>query len=99
MLFSCRFSSSVHCRICIVGLLERISKAYKSDKRHNIFVMDLMKLDVPDLFLLQSNKEDAVKVEQKFIEMVCSFIQKNTLRDVILRQIPSIMVSNHMTPK
>ena len=61
--------------------------------------MDLMKLDVPNLFLLQSNKEDAVKVEQKFIEMVCLFIQKNTLWDVILRQIPSIMVSNLMTPK
>ena len=99
MLFSYRFSSYVHCRISIVGLLERISKAYKSDERHDMFVMDLMKLDVPKLFLVQSNKEDAVKVEQKFIGMVRSFIQKNTLRDVILSQIPSIMVSNLMTPK
>lgn len=99
MLFSCRFSSSVHCRICIVGLLERISKAYKSDERHDMFVMDLMKLDVPDLFLVKSNKEDALKVEQRFIGMVRTFIQKNTLRDIILSQIPSIMVSNHMTPK
>ena len=99
MLFSYRFSSYVHCRISIVGLLERISKAYKSDERHDMFVMDLMKLDVPNLFLVKSNKEDAVKVEQKFIGMVRSFIQKNTLRDVILSQIPSIMVSNLMTPK
>ena len=99
VIFSYRFSSYVHCRICIIGLLERINKAYKSDKRHDMFVIDLVKLDVPNLFLVQSNKKDAVKVEQKFIGMVCSFIQKNTLRDVILSQIPSIMVSNHMTPK
>ena len=99
MLFSCRFSSSVYCRIYIVSLLERISQVYKSSKKHNMFVMDLMKLDVPNLFLVQSNKEDALKVEQRFIGMVRTFIQKNTLQDVILSQIPSIMVSNHRTPK
>ena len=48
---------------------------------------------------MQSNKEDALKVEQRFIGMVRIFIQKNALRDVILSQIPSIMVSNHITPK
>lgn len=64
-----------------------------------MIVMDLMKLDVPDLFLMQSNEDDALKVEQRFIGMVRSFIQKNTLRDDILSEIPSIMVSNHMTPK
>ena len=92
MLFSCRFSR-VHCRICIVGLLERINKAYKTSKKQNTFVMDLMQLDSPDLFLVQSPKEDDPKVDKLFIGMVRTFIQKNTLREIILSQIPSIMVS------
>ena len=56
--------------------------------------MDLMKLDTPNLLLVQSAKEDDPKVDQLFIEMVRTFIQKNGLREVILIQVPTIMVIN-----
>ena len=53
-----------------------------------------MKLDTPNLLLVQSAKEDDPKVDQLFIEMVRTFIQKNGLRETILIQVPTIMVIN-----
>ena len=53
-----------------------------------------MKLDTPNLLLVQSAKEDDPKVDQLFIEMVRTFIQKNGLREIILNQVPTIMVIN-----
>ena len=53
-----------------------------------------MKLDTPNLLLVQSAKEDDPKVDQLFIEMVRTFIQKNGLREIILIQVPTIMVIN-----
>lgn len=95
-MFQYRFSH-VHCKSCIVGFIDRISKAYKSGKRQSTFVLDLVKLDTPDLLLVQSPKEDDPRVDQMFIEVVRTFIQKNALREVILNQVPTIMVSDHCT--
>ena len=92
MLFPYRFSH-VQCRSCIVNLLERISKAYKSHKRQNNFVSDLMKLDTPNLLFVQSPKEGLPRVDQMFSDMLRTFIQKNALREVTLNQVPLIMVS------
>ena len=75
--------------------MERISRAYKSGKRQDSFISDLIKLDTPDLLLVQSPKEDDPKVDQMFIEMVRTFIQRNALREVILNQVPTIMVIDY----
>ena len=53
--------------------------------------MDLMKLNTPDLLLVQSPKEDDPNVEQLFIEMIRTFIKNYALR---LNQVPAIMVIN-----
>ena len=55
--------------------------------------MDLMKLDTPNLLLVQSPKEDDPNVEQLFIEMIRTFI-KNYALLTILYQVPAIMVIN-----
>ena len=93
-LFHYRFSH-VHCKSCIVDFIERISKAYKSDKRQNTFVLDLVKLDTPNLLLVQSPKEDDSRADLLFIEVIHTFIHKNALREVILNQVPKIMVSDY----
>ena len=49
-------------------------------------------MDIPNLLLVKSNKESNTNVEKLFIDMVSAFIQKNALREVILGQIPIIMV-------
>ena len=54
--------------------------------------MDLMKLDTPNLLLVQSPKDD-LDVDQMFIEVIRTFIHKNALREVILDHVPTIMVS------
>ena len=88
-----RFSDA-NCKKCIVGLLERIGKAYKSDRKHSTFIMDLMELDIPNLLLVQSPKEDDPNVEQLFIEMIRTFIKNYALRETISNQVPTIMVIN-----
>ena len=49
-------------------------------------------MDIPNLLLVMSNKGSSTNVEKFFIDMVSAFIQKNALREVILGQIPTIMV-------
>ena len=49
-----------------------------------------MKLDIPNLLLVQSPKESEPKVNQIFIDMLCEFMQRNRLhKDNVLE----IMVS------
>ena len=93
-LFHYRFSH-VHCKSCIVGFIERISEVYESGKRQSSFVLDLIKLDTPNLLLVQSPTKDYPRVDQMFIELVCTFIQKNALCEAILIQVPTIMVSGY----
>ena len=66
-------------------------------KRQNEFVTDLMRLDVANLFLTQSFKEDDQSIQIVFIEMVCAFIQRNALKEDILSQVTVIMVSMYMS--
>ena len=53
-----------------------------------------MRLDTPNLLLVQSPKEDDPNVEQLFIEMIRIFIKNYALRETISNQVPAIMVIN-----
>ena len=75
--------------------MKRITKAYEIGKRENEFVNDLIRLDVPNLFLTQSKKDDLL-IQKSIVDVICSFIQRNALRDIILDQVISIMVCLHM---
>ena len=68
--------------------MDRIGSTYK---KPDSFVMDLMNMDIPDLMNVYSTEDDP-NVEQLFINMLCSFIQKNALNKVILYQIQDILV-------
>ena len=92
-IFYCRFSDP-NCKKCVVGLLDRVGKAYKSGNKPKTFIMDLMKLDTPYLLFVKSPRDDDPKVDQLFMEMVRMFIQKNALRETLLIQVPAIMVRN-----
>ena len=72
----------------------RISKVYEITERQDIFILDLMKMDIPNLLRVnvKSDTESDVNVEKLFIDMVSTFIQNNGLGEVILQQIPAIMV-------
>ena len=50
-------------------------------------------MDTPNLFLVHSwEKDNNTVADQLFIEMICAFIQKNALCEVIFKQIPTLMV-------
>ena len=91
-MYVCRFADA-NCKKCVVGLIGRIGKAYKIAGRQDVFVLDLVKMDIPNLLLVKSSDTN---VEKLFIDMVSSFILKNGLREVILGQIPEIMVHTYV---
>lgn len=92
ILISCRFSNA-DCRRCIVGLIQRIGTAYKNARNEETFILDLIEMDTPNLLYVQScEKDNKIGADRLFIEMICTFIQKNALCEVIFRQIPKIMV-------
>ena len=82
---------------CIIGLISRISKAYKSAGKQGSFILDLMKIDIPNL--LRVNGKSDPSVDHSFIKTVCEFIQMYSLREDILGQIPKIMVSMYICSK
>ena len=71
--------------------MKRISEAYEMSKRESKFINDLIYLDVSDLLLTQSNEDDQ-SIQKSFVDMVCNFIQRNALKDIILGEVVSIMV-------
>ena len=62
-----------------------------------------MKMDIPELLLINTPRENDPDVQQLFIRMLCRFIQRNALNEVILSHVEDIMVinyvweSNHLT--
>ena len=60
------------------------------------FVMDLMKMDVPKLLLIHTPRENDPDVEQLFINMLCTFIQRKAVNEIILCQVDDIMVINYV---
>ena len=73
---------------CIINLMNRISVVYQNDNRQNDFIKDLMLLDVPNLF----SQEDDQSIQTLFVNMICTFIKNNALKEVILGQVITIMV-------
>ena len=68
-----------------------MGRAYKNKE---YFLMDLMKLNIPDLLQVLSPTENDPNIEQCFINMLCLFIQRNDLNELILYQIEDTLVIN-----
>ena len=85
---TCRFSD-VGCRESILNLIKRIGFAYETyGKLHN-FVLDIMKLDVLNLFNLHLDHE----IKDTLIIMIQTYIQRNGLRQETMKQAVNILVS------
>ena len=89
LLYFGRFST-ITCKQCIVGLLNRAGKAYKICKNQNSFVTDLLKLNVPKLLFVP--EDVSYQVEKAFSDMIQSFIQENGLQQIITEQAVVIVV-------
>ena len=60
------------------------------------FIVDLMKMDIPELLLINTPRENDPDLQHLFSNMLCKFIQRNVLNEVILCQFEDIMVINYV---
>jgi len=74
----------------------RISEAYIEDSKQDSFIKDLMQLDVPNLFPVQSPEGDDLSIQKSFVDMISTFVRKNALKETILKQVVEIMVCTYI---
>jgi len=77
------------CRKLIVELLSRIGKEYVKRKKEGEFILDLMKIGVPNLLHMSTNNEG----ETAFIDMIYRFVRQNGLQKCLIEKILQIVVS------
>jgi len=85
---TCRFLD-VDCRKSILSLIKRVGYAYETHGKQHNFVLDIMKLDVLNLFHLHLDHE----IKDTLINMIQNYIQRNGLHQEIMKQAVNILVS------
>lgn len=83
--------------------LKSIAQSYLDQGRSKDFLLDLLRLDVPNLFVTGPSEEEtdsakqsdllAESVPEEFTYFLADYIQRNSLHDVILQEIEAIWVS------
>ena len=63
------------------------------------FIVDLMKMDIPELLLINTPRENDPDLQRLFSNILCKFIQRNTLNEVILCQFEDIVVISYVYMK
>lgn len=74
-----------------------VADGYLAEGRQNEFILDLLQLNVPKLFAVETGADEAseemdMEVAGKFSLFLCDYINKNALRPIILTQMISILV-------
>ena len=97
----CRFSGA-HSHYFINDFLQSVAKRYEESKRSRDFVLDLLKLHVPTLLVIEYGEgEDTVKegekVQKDFKQFLHNFVLRNALKQSLLKEMSVIMVRQEMT--
>ena len=78
---------------CIHRFLLQIAEYYKEQEKTIDFVYDILKVEVPDLFAVDSqNDEEAVT---KFVQELHTFIAQNQLKHKLLSNMKKVLVRNY----
>ena len=94
-----RFTDAQHHEF-LLAFMRSVAACYLSQGRAKDFVLDLLQLDVPSLFVtetegststLQSGVE-TVCVPDEFTSFLTDYIQRNRLQEAMLREVESIWV-------
>lgn len=81
-----------------------MAKCYKDQDRAKDFILDLLHLDVPGLFVTDSEGSTstlqsdilASSVPDEFSNFLTDYIQRNNLQETILGEVETIWVSMHV---
>ena len=92
MLFYIRLTCASR-QTCIHRFLLQIAEYYKEQGKTIDFVYDILKVEVPDLFAVESqNDEEAVT---KFVQELHTFIAQNQLKHKLLSNMKKVLVRNY----
>ena len=92
----CRFSGA-HSHYFINDFLQSVAKRYEQSKRSRDFVLDLLKLHVPTLLVIEYGEGDDTvkegeKVQKDFKQFLHNFVRRNALKQSLLKEMSVIMV-------
>lgn len=86
----------------LLDFLKSVARCYLEQKRPKEFIMDLLELNVPDLFMMDCEGSTSTiqsdilsnSVPDEFTQFLTEYIQRNHLHQVILEDVEKIWVSN-----
>lgn len=89
--------SGAHAHYFINDFLQQVAVRYQKSNRARDFVLDLLKLHVPTLLVIQRGEGEEIakegeKVQRDFKQFLHSFIQRNALKQSLLKEMIVIMV-------
>ena len=81
--------------------MKSVAKCYLEQGRAKDFVLDLLQLDVPSLFVTEREGSTSTlqsdtttdSVPEDFTSFLADYIQRNSLQDAMLREVETIWVS------
>lgn len=95
-----RFTDAQHHKF-VLDFLKSVAQTYLNQGRAKDFLLDLLHLNVPNLFVMDSQEGSdsalqndllAESVPDEFTHFLSDYIQRNSLHDVILNEIETIWV-------
>ena len=98
-----RFKDAQHHNF-LLEFLKSVAKCYLEQGRAKDFIIDLLSLDVPDLFKMETEGSTSTihsdilsnSVPDEFMQFLTVYIQRNHLQEAILADVDQIWVCNEM---
>ena len=99
MLYVFRFTDAQHHKF-LLEFIKSVAMCYKNQDRAKDFILDLLHLDVPDLFVTDNEGSTSTlqsdilssSVPDEFSNFLADYIQRNNLQETILGEVETIWV-------
>lgn len=76
----------------ILEFTMKVSEKYRKAQNSRDFILDILKLNVPNLFSSTGEpEENGIPVEDRFVKFLRDYIQRNNLRPVLIERIQEIL--------
>ena len=103
MCFCCRFTDAQH-HTFLLEFMKSVGQCYLEQGRACHFMLDLLQLDVPSLFGMESAGSTsslqsdilATSVPDQFTHFLSDYVQRNALQETILGEVETIWVREYV---
>ena len=98
-LFCCRFTDAEH-HTFLLEFLKSVAQCYLAQGRANHFILDVLQLDVPNLFGTESEGSTSTlqsdilstSVPDQFTHFLSDYVKRNALQEALLSSVETIWV-------